>query len=298
MPVPSDDKLIELLLAARDEHVRRLHAVNRQVALLVLVVSVALFIGAVIGIDALAEVDPTLDATARLLAIGKWAFIASAALIALALIHHTGDRGAAASHIEATVARLIAGEERALVLADLGKAMTPLLHHSRASRPGAYLATDLNRRWLGLSLYEKAFLGCVLLLIASLAIGLGMIAGYAPEPAEDADANFDAALDRAKENVKTPNGAQYDQVFGKAFAERLQGTIARCGGLGPDEMGAFDIVARVGHNGKIEKVLVDPSTKFAECVRRTIAGDEYPTPPEPRYWVNVHMSFHGVGGRC
>jgi hypothetical protein len=291
MPVPSDDKLIELLLAARDEHMRRLHAINRQVALLVLTLSVTLFIGAILGIDALAAVDVTLEAAARLLSIGTWAFAGSAALISLALIHHTGDRSAAATHIESAVARLISGDERELVLADLGKSMAPLLHHSRASRPGSYLATELNHRWLGLSLYEKTFVGCALLLVASLAIGLGVITGYAPEPAEDADADFTAALHKAQENVKTAAGAQYDQAFGKSFGDRLQGTIARCGGLRASDMGTFDIVARVGSGGKLQKVLVDPSTKFAECVRQTIADDEYPAPPQPSYWVNVHVSF-------
>ena len=119
MPVPSDDKLIELLIGVRDEHVRRLHAVHRQVGVLVLTVSVAVFIGAILGIDALADVDVTLEAAGRLLAIGKWAFAASAALIALATIQHTRDRRVAASQLGSAVARLVAGEDRNVTSIDL-----------------------------------------------------------------------------------------------------------------------------------------------------------------------------------
>ncbi len=279
MPVPSDDKLIDLLIGVRDEHVRRLHAVHLQVGVLVLTVSVAVFIGAILGIDALADVDVTLEAAGRLLAIGKWAFAGSAALIALAAIQHTRDRRVAASHLGSAVARLIAGEERELVLADL--------------RKGPYLSTEANDRWLGLSLHEKIFAGCALLLVASLAIGLGIVAGYAPNSADEgADADFASALHEATQNVKTPEGAKYDQLFGESFANRFKESVAPCmRGLGPSEIGTVEIVARVGDGGRLQKVLVEPSTKFAECVREAIANDEYPAPPEPRYWVNVHMSL-------
>jgi len=293
MPEPSDEKLIELLLAQRDEHVRRLHAVNRQLALVALVVAVALFIGAILGIDALAEVDLESSA-ARLIGLAKWAFGASAALIALAAIHHSGDRTAAAAHVEAAVSRLISGEAHDAVLADLGKAMAPLLPHPRGMQPGQYLATELNTRWLGLSLHEKTFFGMALLVAAALLVGVGMVGGYAPEGGDDsADADFAAALQRAHENARTPAGARYDEMFGETFRAKLSETLAPCtgGGLKREEMGTFDIVARVSNGGKLQKIWVDPSTKFSECVRAAVAAEEFPAPPTPRHWVNVHVSF-------
>ena len=191
MAMPSDDKLIELLIAARDEHVRRLHAFNGRVAALAVVVSVTLFLGAILGIDALAAVDPASD-SGWLLTTGAWAFAASAVLIALALVHHAGERSAAASHFEDAVARLTSGDERGAVLADLGSAMAPLLPSSSRARRGAYLATDLNGRRLGLTVRQKTFVGCALLLVASVAASLGVIAGYAPEPADDGDGDVAA----------------------------------------------------------------------------------------------------------
>jgi hypothetical protein len=81
-------------------------------------------------------------------------------------------------------------------------------------------------------------------------------------------------------------------VFGKSFAERLQTTVAPCmSGVPAREVGTFEIVAQVGHGGRLQKVLVDPSTKVSECVRQAMAQDAYPAPPRSRHWVNVHMSF-------
>ena len=193
MPVPSDDKLIELLLDTRDEHVRRLHSISGHVALIALTVAVTLFAGAVIGIDALVDVDLAGE-PGLLLGIGGCAFAASFLLLSLALVHHTRDRSAAASHIEDAVARLMSGGEREGVLADLGSSIARLLHPRQRARLAPYLATELNSRRLGLTLYQKTFLGFALLLLASLAIGLGIIEGYAPALGEDADSDVAAGL--------------------------------------------------------------------------------------------------------
>jgi hypothetical protein len=210
MAVLGDDELIGILIAARDEHVRRLHSISGHVAGLVVAVSVTLFVGAIHGIDALSDLDLTSDA-GWLLLTGACAFAASTLFISLALIHHTRARSAAASHIEGAVARLISGEERELVLADLGTALAPLLDSSKRARPGSYLATELNGRRLGLTVYQKAFLGCVLLLIASLATGLGIIAGYAPEAAEDAEADVAAQESNVRVRISSESS---DQISG------------------------------------------------------------------------------------
>jgi hypothetical protein len=178
--------LIELLVAARDEHLRRLHAMNTRIAFLAVALAVTVLLGAIHGIDALSDLDLGGDVS-WLLLTGACTFCASAAAFALAAIHHTADRSAAASHLEVAIARLIAGDESALVLDDLGNALAPLLHPSKRAQPGRYLSTELDGRRLGLTIYQKLFLGCALLLVASLATSFGVIAGYVPEPAEDAD---------------------------------------------------------------------------------------------------------------
>jgi len=292
MSEPSDEKLIELLLAQRDGHVRRLHAFNRNLGMLVLAVSLAVFLGAILGIDALADVD--LESTAaQLIRLAKWAFGASAALLALAAIHQTGDRGTAAGQLEGAVTRLMAGEPRDVVLADLGKAMAPLLPHPRSAQPGQVLAAELNSRWLALSLHEKTFFGLALLLVAALLVAVGMVGAYSPLDADDAGSDFEAALQRAHENALTSAGAKYDKDFGRSFSEKLQANLKACsqGGLERDDLGTFDVVARVADSGRLQKILVEPSTKFSECVRAAVADTEFPVPPEPRHWVNVHVSF-------
>lgn len=104
------------------------------------------------------------------------------------------------------------------------------------------------------------------------------------------DEEFSAGLREALANVKTPAGAKYDGVFGKSFAEKHQKTMVRCTtGLPAQDLASFEIVARVASDGKLERLLVEPRTKVAECLQKAMAGDAYPAPPQPHYWVHVSM---------
>ena len=110
--------------------------------------------------------------------------------------------------------------------------------------------------------------------------------------AAGADTDFTAALNEAKENAKTAEGAKYDQVFGTSFAQKHHGTLDTCtdGRTGAD-LAPFDLVARVGPNGKLEVIRAEPATVVARCLERRMTNDVYPPPPRAGYWVHVRMSI-------
>src|SRR5262245_51542173 len=110
--------------------------------------------------------------------------------------------------------------------------------------------------------------------------------------AADVDTAFTEALNAAKENQKSPEGAKYDQVFGVTFAQKHQRTMATCTeGRTGEALAPFDIVARVGPSGKLEVIRAEPATPVARCVERKMTNDVYPPPPRASYWVHVHMSI-------
>lgn len=289
-PTVSDEKLVDVLLAQRDEHVQRIFSLNGQIAVLILTLSVTILVGAVSGTAMLARIEAPPGSTPhRLLLAGAGAFAAAVLVIVAALIQHGADRRAAADSAAEAAARLIAGESRAGVLSRLGQSMTALRPRTEPSEIGAYLSTEVNTRTFGLTLYEKTFAGCVLLLGAALATGFGIVLGNA---AANASAEFAPALREAKHNIESPAGAEYDAAFGKAFAAQHRETIQQCSsGVAPNELRSFDILVLVTDAGTVQKVLVRPATRLSLCVQAAMAADQYPAPPQPDFWTHMRMTF-------
>jgi hypothetical protein len=110
--------------------------------------------------------------------------------------------------------------------------------------------------------------------------------------AADVDADFTAALSAAMENQKSPEGAKYDALFGASFAQKHRGSLEKCTeGRAGEDLATFDLVARVGPNGKLEVIRAEPATPVARCLERKMTNDVYPPPPRPSYWVHVRMSI-------
>jgi hypothetical protein len=127
--------------------------------------------------------------------------------------------------------------------------------------------------------------------IVTLVLGLALLGTLAS--AAEPDPAFVAAMREAEGNAKTPEGAPYDEAFGRTFAQKHEKILGECAkSLDASEMSSFDILARVTATGKLETVLVEPRTKLAECLRKNAVDHGYPGPPRPHYWVNVRMNIH------
>ena len=176
------DKLVDLLVAQRDEHVNRVYSLNGQVSILILTLSATIFFGAVSGVDKLSRVQiAPYSLQFWFLYGGVACLFLSIILISLALIQHGRDRGIAARHLESTIAELITGAPPAKTLEALAEKFYPLVYPNKRTS-SAYLSSELNSRWLGLSMYEKTFCGCVFLLLAALSIATSVIIGYKEPP--------------------------------------------------------------------------------------------------------------------
>jgi hypothetical protein len=103
---------------------------------------------------------------------------------------------------------------------------------------------------------------------------------------------FDAALKAADENVKTKKGKKYDTAFARKAAPWLTNALGVCTqGLPDSELGPFTVLARVAESGKIEEVLIQPSTKVAVCLKPRFVANIGPKPPGPSWWVKVDIAI-------
>jgi hypothetical protein len=168
----SDDKLIELLIDQRNEHINRLFSLNGQVTVLILTLSVSIVFGAVSGVDKLDAIERF--HTGLLYTAGGFFFV-SVFLIALALVHHGQYRSLAANSLEQAIHKLLEGQERSETLASLNAAIRDLVPEHRRHEESLYLASELNSRWYLLSLYHKTFLGCASLLLASVICAFAVV---------------------------------------------------------------------------------------------------------------------------
>jgi hypothetical protein len=103
-----------------------------------------------------------------------------------------------------------------------------------------------------------------------------------------------AAIAAVDANLKTPAGKQYDEKLGSEFMEKHAATIRRCKqGVRRDATppAPFDLLMKLGADGKVDDVLVFPETAVGQCARTALLTGKFSPPPHSDYWVNVHMQF-------
>ena len=100
------------------------------------------------------------------------------------------------------------------------------------------------------------------------------------------------ALTSARANVATDKGKAFDVEIGKDFGERHVDTMGRCTeGIDGPGLAPFELLMKLGDDGKVREVLVRPETPVAACLRTAVASESYKKPPRAEYWVRIGMSF-------
>jgi hypothetical protein len=102
--------------------------------------------------------------------------------------------------------------------------------------------------------------------------------------------SFAEAAQSAQSNLKSAAGSRYDTEFARTAGLWLQRVMVGCAdATSAKDLAPFTIVVRVSQSGLPEQVLVDPNSAFAKCVVPAFENANYPPPPGPSWWVEMHI---------
>lgn len=103
---------------------------------------------------------------------------------------------------------------------------------------------------------------------------------------------FGTRLKAAIANVQTPAGrTYYEGAFQKQFYAAYPARVSECIPQAlHSEPSAFNMVLKLGADGRIEEALVRPETKLAGCFRSLVMKDVFPAPPAGGFSIPVSMT--------
>ncbi len=92
----------------------------------------------------------------------------------------------------------------------------------------------------------------------------------------------------SESNAHTPAGRAYEGVLVGRVDGWLRPALERCVKDAPaEERISFDAFMRIGATGKVEEALFAPETAVARCVAPEFRSANYPSPPQPSWWVKI-----------
>jgi Domain of unknown function (DUF4034) len=98
------------------------------------------------------------------------------------------------------------------------------------------------------------------------------------------------ALKAADDNLKTSEGTKFDGEVGKAFAAKYSAVVADCLKKSGDPfLIPFDLAMRLGKDGVVEQVHASVRSRVSACLSPQMEKAQFPAPPQPSYWVKVHL---------
>lgn len=102
--------------------------------------------------------------------------------------------------------------------------------------------------------------------------------------------SIEVALKTADANLNTPEGSKFDGETGKAFAANYSTAVADClKNSGDSFLIPFDLLIQVGKTGTVEQVYSTIRTHVSECLKPLVQKGRFPAPPQPSYWVKIHL---------
>jgi len=93
------------------------------------------------------------------------------------------------------------------------------------------------------------------------------------------------------QNMKTPEGKQYNGVVAEEFAAHYAQTAHECLNANGQLQGSVDVVFQVGQSGVLQQLLVYPHTPEDGCVRTKMEKAAFSPPPAEAYWVKVRVNL-------
>lgn len=106
------------------------------------------------------------------------------------------------------------------------------------------------------------------------------------------DETFDLRLKEATRNLESEAGRKYGEAFSKEFGPQYAPQLSKClEQTGDPAAKDFEMLLKLGGDGRIVKAMVRPETKVAVCFRDLTKQAKYPAPPSEGYWHLVGMRF-------
>ena len=99
------------------------------------------------------------------------------------------------------------------------------------------------------------------------------------------DAHRQQMRDEAIANLKTAEGTRYS----KQLQQALQPAISTCAKQSDAVLTKFELLIRVGENGKFAGAGTEPSTTVAFCLIRSVAEQKLPKPKVPNMWLRFEV---------
>jgi len=119
------------------------------------------------------------------------------------------------------------------------------------------------------------------------------LAGTQPGSGQAApETRFSDALTRARSDLETPEGHDYDHVLSVFFREQNVAVLGACFKSTPTpEKDPFELVFHVDGHGGVLDALVWPETNIGRCLRDGLKAKTFPAPPRDSFWAQQRMSF-------
>jgi hypothetical protein len=121
--------------------------------------------------------------------------------------------------------------------------------------------------------------------VMAVAIMLLAALSFASDKKELKDAV--AAVDA---NQKTPEGKNYEGTL-NGDLQKYMPALRQCMKTENNKPADFDMFLRLTKEGKTDNVLIYPETAMAKCSQTALQNSQFSSPPQPEYWVNIHMQF-------
>jgi hypothetical protein len=118
----------------------------------------------------------------------------------------------------------------------------------------------------------------------------GPTSGNAGQTSEDQHSEMEDIYTSIDQNLQTPEGEKYSNVFAREFALKNSRAVRECLEAGAKDPGPFDVVVQVAGAGVAQQAMIFPDTGVTGCLRHRLATASFSAPPAPGYWVKVTLT--------
>jgi hypothetical protein len=129
--------------------------------------------------------------------------------------------------------------------------------------------------------------------ICAAVLLLAALADAPPEPGQTAtEVRFSEALARAKADLSTPEGHDYDRVLSAFLREQNAAVLTACfKSIQTPDKSPVELVFLLDRRGGVLDALVWPETNIGSCLKDGLKAKTFPAPPRDSYWAHQRMSF-------